>query len=248
MNDPGNRHTQPDLRLPAGDSASLSVLALFILFVVAIPKNNLPAVIAYGSLPVFAISAARLPLKLIFRRILDLLPFVLFMAAGNLYLDRQPSFNAGGILVTGGMISGSVIVAKSLVTLTALHVFSLCMPFHRFGSALRAFGVPAVFITQLQLVYRYSFLLAGEARSLQKARDLRSFGGKGKEPGTAAHMIGSLLVRTYVRAERIYMAMSARGFENSIPVAATPSFTARDGKTVAAALLCFIAIWILFVP
>ena len=248
MNHSGNRHSQPDVRLPAGDRAALSVLALFILFVVAVPKNNLPAVIAYGSLPAFAIFAARLPLKLVFWRILGLLPFVLFMAAGNLYFDREPAFNAGKILVTGGMVSGSVIVAKSLVTLTALHVFSLCMPFHRFGNALRAFGVPALFVTQLQLVYRYSFLLASEARSLQKARDLRSFGRKGKEPDTAAHLIGSLLVRTYARAERIYMAMSARGFENSMPAAETPSFTARDGKTVAVSSLCFIAIWFLFVP
>jgi cobalt/nickel transport system permease protein len=248
VNDSGNRHSQPDVRLPAGDRAALSVLALFILFVAAVPKNNLPAVIAYGSFPAFAIFAARLPLKLVFWRILALLPFVLFMAAGNLYFDREPAFNAGRILVTGGMISGSVIAVKSLVTLATLHVFSLCMPFHRFGSALRAFGVPAVFVTQLQLVYRYSFLLAGEARSLQKARDLRSFGGKGKELRTAASLIGSLLLRSSARADRIYMAMCSRGFENRMPVPVTEPFTARDAGVALLSVSGFVLIRILFVP
>jgi len=232
--------------LLAGDRSSLAVLVLFILFVVSVPKNNLPAVIVYGSFPLFFIISGGLPLRPIMKRMMLISPFLLFMAAGNIYFDRLPVFTAGSLPITGGMISGSVIVAKALVTLAAVLVFSICVPFHRFGNALRGFGVPEVFITQLQLVYRYSFLLAPEARSLQKARDLRSFGNRGKDLFTTAQLIGSLLVRTTARAERIYMAMTARGFRNNLSVEDNSPFTAKDGAVVATALFCLTAVWLLF--
>ncbi|MBM3163328.1 MAG: cobalt ECF transporter T component CbiQ [Chlorobi bacterium] len=234
--------------LPAGDRAALAILVLFTLFVVAVPGNNLPAVIAYGAFPLFVITSARIPLRLIMKRLLVLSPFVLFMAAGNLYFDRQPVFKTGYVLVTGGLVSAGVIAAKSFVTLSALLLFSHSVPFHRFGNALRAYGVPEMFATQLQLVYRYSFLLGDEARSLQKARDLRSFSGKGKDIRTTAQLIGSLLVRSTSRAERIFMAMSARGFGSSFPVRQKEPFTARDGILVAVAILGFCAVRIMFIP
>jgi len=232
--------------LPAGDRSSLAVLVLFILFVVSVQKNNLPAVIAYGSFPLFFLTSAGLPLRPIMKRLIRISPFLLFMAAGNIYFDRHPVFTYGSLAITGGMISGSVIVAKAVVTLAAVLSFSFCVPFHRFGNALRSFGVPEVFITQLQLVYRYSFLLAPEARSLQKARDLRSFGNRGKDLFTTAQLIGSLLVRTTARAERIYMAMTARGFRNNLSAEDNSPFTAKDGAVVATALLCFTGVWLLF--
>ncbi|MGB0131816.1 cobalt ECF transporter T component CbiQ [Chlorobium sp.] len=234
--------------LPAGDQASLGILALFIMFVVSVPKHNLPAVIAYGSFPVFFITAAGIPLRPIAKRLLRLSPFVLFMAAGNLYFDRTPFSAAGSFTITGGMVSGSVIVAKTFVALGAMHAFSLCTPFHRFGSALRSFGVPEVFVTQLQLVYRYSFLLVPEARSLRKARDLRSFGGRGNDLFSTAQLIGSLLLRTTSRAERIYMAMCARGFRHSLSMEQKKPFTATDTAAITAALICFAAVRVLFAP
>ena len=232
--------------LPAGDQAVLGILIMFIVFVVSVPKHNLPAVIAYGSFPLFFITAAGIPLRPIAKRLLRLSPFILFMAAGNLYFDRTPFSCAGSFTITGGMVSGSVIIAKTFVALGAMHAFSLCTPFHRFGNALRSFGVPDVFVTQLQLVYRYTFLLVPEARSLRKARDLRSFGGRGNDLFNAAQLIGSLLLRTTSRAERIYMAMCARGFRNSLSPEQKKPFTAKDMAAVTAALACFTAVKVLF--
>ena len=47
---------------------------------------------------------------------------------------------------------------------------------------------------------------------MAKARELRTFGSNGKGMKTFAAVIGSLLLRTWQRAERIHMAMLARGF------------------------------------
>ena len=247
MSEPKHHANRPEHALPAGDRASLGILAIFIIFVVAVPKNNLPAVIAYGAFPLFVITASGLSLLLIMKRLLVISPFVLFMAAGNLYFDRQPIFDAWNFAVTGGMISAGVITAKSFVTISALLVYSHSVPFHRFGNALRTCGVPELFATQLQLVYRYSFMLGDEARSLQKARDLRSFGHKGKDIRATAQLIGSLLVRSSLRAERIYMAMSARGFGNSLALQQKEPFTRHDALTVLLTTMYFLAVWIVFV-
>ena len=198
--------------LPVGDGSAIIILALYIIFVISVPKFDLAGVIAFAAFPLLLATASSITLTPILKRLVIISPFILFMAAGNLALDRVPMHEFAGFAITCGMISASVIVLKSVVTLFALLSLMAVMPFHRFGMALRSLRVPEAFVTQLLLVYRYSFLLAEEAEMMQKARDLRSFDGLGKGPLVTARLIGSLLIRTTARAERIYMAMSARGF------------------------------------
>lgn len=220
------RNDIPSRELPVGDGAAIIILALFILFVIAVPKFDLAGVIAFAAFPLLLATAAGIPLLPLLKRLVIVSPFILFMAAGNLALDRSTALTIAGFAITGGMISATVIVLKTLVTLVALLSLMAVMPFHRFGMALRSLRVPEVFVTQLLLVYRYSFLLAEEAGMMQKARDLRSFGKRGKGPLVTAKLIGSLLIRTTSRAERIYMAMSARGFQTALdsrpPIAIKP--------------------------
>ncbi|MGC8775394.1 MAG: energy-coupling factor transporter transmembrane component T [Chlorobaculum sp.] len=229
-------HAQPR-DLPVGDGAAIVILALFILFVISVPKFDLAGVIAFAAIPLLLTTASGIALMPVLKRLVIVSPFILFMAAGNLALDRSAALTVAGIAITGGMISASVIVLKTVVTLAALLSFMAVMPFHRFGMALRSLHVPEVFVTQLLLVYRYSFLLAEEAEMMQKARDLRSFGGRGKGPVVTAKLIGSLLIRTTARAQRIYMAMSARGFQTALdsrtPIAIKPGDLFAIAGTVA---------------
>jgi len=238
-------HTQ--LRpLPVGDGAAIVILAAFILFVISMPKFNLAGVIAFAALPLLFVTATGIPLLPLLKRLVIASPFILFMAAGNLAFNRAPALVVAGFAITGGMISASVIVLKTVVTLVALLSFMAVMPFHRFGMALRSLRVPEVFVTQLLLVYRYSFLLAEEAGMMQKARDLRSFGGRGKGPLVTARLIGSLLIRTTARAERIYMAMSARGFSTALGTRPRVSLKPGDLAAIAGATVLFALIRYLF--
>lgn len=232
--------------LPVGDAAAIMLLAMFILFVVSVPKFDIPGVIAFGAFPLLMVTATGIPLRPVARRLAVTSPFILFMAAGNLLLDRTAAGTIAGFTVTGGMASAAVIVLKALVTLAALLSFMALMPFHRFGTALRSLGVPEVFVTQLLLVYRYSFLLSEEAAMMQKARDLRAFNGRGKGPLVTAALIGSLLIRTTSRAGRIYMAMNARGFRTAL--SARPSIRMKPAEiaALAGAAMLFLAIRLTF--
>ncbi|NTU57536.1 MAG: cobalt ABC transporter [Chlorobiaceae bacterium] len=245
------RRHLPDLEtatcsLPVGDSMAIILLAMFVLFVLSVPKYDLAGVIAFAAVPSMLVTAARIPYAPIMKRLLVASPFILFMAAGNLMLDRAPLFRFAGVSVTGGMLSATVIVTKTIVTLSALLSLVTCIPFHRFGIALRSIGVPEVFVTQLLLVYRYSFLLSEEARMMQKARDLRSFGGKGKGAIVTARLIGSLLIRTTSRAERIYMAMCARGFTTLLHSRPAAPMTTRDMVALALSFAALIALRLTF--
>lgn len=235
-------HETRSLSLPVGDAAAIVILALFTVFVISIPKYGLAGVIAFAGFPLFMATAARIPLLPLFRRLALVTPFILFMAAGNLYLDRSPALCIGGFSITGGMTSASVIGIKSLVTLSSLLLLMEYMPFHRFGSALRTLRVPEVFVTQLLLVYRYSFLLSEEASMMQKARDLRSFRDRGRGPLVTAKLIGSLLIRTSSKAERVYMAMNARGFRTGLESGSVIQMKNSDRVAIALSGLLFLLV------
>lgn len=231
---------------PIEDRPVVLVLAMFVLFVLSVPKYNLPAVITYASFPVLLIIASKLPAMTLLKRLAIFSPFVFLMASANPFFDRQPFFQFSGITITGGMMSGMVIIAKTMVTMTAVLSISLCLPFYRLGKALRGLGVPEVFVTQLLLVYRYSFLLVEEAGAMQKARDMRAFGGKGKDLFTTAKLIGSLLIRTTSKAERIYMAMTARGFKSKPDETNNEPYRKNDIAVLIIAFLCFMAVRMVF--
>lgn len=232
--------------LAVGDRTALLLLLMFVLFVLSVPKYNIPGVLAFASLPVLFIMAARIPLTPILKRITIVSPLILFIVAGNLMLDRHPVFRIHGITITGGMVSSTVIAAKTVITLSSLLSLFSCIPFYRFGRALSSLGVPKVFVTQLLLVNRYSMMLSEEAEMMQKARALRSFGNRGKGPLMTARLVGSLLIRSTSRAERIYMAMSARGFRNGL--VSTPSMlpTGKELALLAGALAIFTSIRLVF--
>ena len=61
-----------------------------------------------------------------------------------------------------------------------------------------------------------------------QARRLRSFGRRGMGWRVYGQMLGQLLLRTFARAQRIYLAMKCRGFDGEIRVARRLHFGAAD--------------------
>ena len=82
-------------------------------------------------------------------------------------------------------------------------------------------------VTQLLLLYRYIFVLGDEARRMAQARRLRSFGRRGMGWRVYGQMLGQLLLRTFARAQRIYLAMKARGFDGNVRIARRLHFGAE---------------------
>ncbi len=84
-------------------------------------------------------------------------------------------------------------------------------------SGLQRLGVPRLLIIQLGFLYRYIFVLIDRAHRILRARAGRKLKNLGfnTELRTAASMLGSLFIRSIDSAERISIAMQARGFDGN---------------------------------
>lgn len=141
------------------------------------------------------------PIGFILKRLMLLEPFVLGVAV---LAFLQP--NGGDIVLR--------IVTKSTLCLLAVILLSNTTPFAEILEVLRRVYVPSLLVTVLALMYRYLFVLIDEAERMQRARRSRTFSTKRTQVWkTYAAMMGQMFVRSFERAERIYDAMSARGWK-----------------------------------
>lgn len=115
------------------------------------------------------------------------------------------------------------VMLKSWSSVTAAVLLTSTTPPLRLLDALRALRMPAILVAIVMLMYRYLFVLVGEAQRLMRARAARSAAIGPKSGGTlvwrakaAGGMAGSLFIRTLDRSDRIYMAMLARGYDGTL--------------------------------
>jgi cobalt/nickel transport system permease protein len=188
----------------------------FVVSVVSFHRYALAALVPYVFYPLFMVGAGRLPPRLFLRRLLVLSPFVVLIGAFNPLFDRTEIARLGGLSFTGGWVSFAAILVRYCLTVSAALVLVACTGFNSLCYGLERMGVPRVFVVQLLLLYRYLFVLTDEASRMARARALRSFGRRPMELRVFIPLTGALLVRAMDRAQRIYGAMLARGFDGTI--------------------------------
>ena len=141
-----------------------------------------------------------IPWRFLFGRLMVLEPFALGIAVMALFQEN-------------GVFVFLSILTKSTLCLFTVILLSNTAPSAEILLSLKRFGVPKLLITILALMYRYLFVLIDEAERLNRARSSRTFSSSPfRKWSTMASLIGQLFVRSTERAERIYSAMSARGW------------------------------------
>lgn len=205
---------------------------LFILTVVSFGKYEISMLVPFVIFPVYLITAGNIPPVYILKKIIFVSPFAVMIGIFNPVFDREIIMHLGGAGISGGWISFiSIIIKFSLTVSTALALIA-CTGFNNICFAISRLGAPKIFAVQLLFLYRYIFVLAEEAARMVRARNLRSFDGKGKGINTFSSMLGSLLLRTIDRAERIHLAMLCRGFDGNIRITKKYMFGFREFRFV----------------
>jgi len=192
--------------------AKVLVTLIFILSVISYNRYEVTALFPFFIFPVTIISLAGLPPLFILRKIALLCPFVLAVGIFNPVFDREILLQLGPLEISGGWISFASILTRSILTVGAAFVLVGVTGFTSVCQALERMGMPQLFAVQLLFLYRYIFVLTEESARASRARELRSCGKKGQGIGSFGSMVGHLLLRTWGRAERIHLAMLARGF------------------------------------
>ena len=167
------------------------------------------------------------------KKLLLVSPFAVMIGIFNPLIDRDILIGLGGIGISGGWVSFvSVLIRFTLTVGVALTLIAVT-GFNAVCMALDKLGTPRVFVVQLIFLYRYVFVLVGEAARMVRARSLRTFESGGSGIKTYGPLVGHLLLRTMDRAQRIYLAMCCRGFDGEIRILKSLRFGPREiGFTV----------------
>ena len=103
---------------------------------------------------------------------------------------------------------------KSNLCIITLILLGWTTPFYEIVRALARTGLPSEMVSTLTLMQRYGPVLIDESRRMQRARSSRTFrGGRFSTWAISGGIIAQLFIRTLNRAERIYLAMCARGWK-----------------------------------
>ena len=198
--------------------AKVVVTLVFMVCVASFDRYTVAPLVPFLLFPVALAARGGIPLRFLLRKILLALPFALLVGAWNPVLDRAPLVVLGPLTLSGGWVSFCSILLRALLTVAAALCLIAVTGFPAVCAALERLGMPRVFAVQLLFLHRYLFVLADEGGRMARARELRTVAGRGLGLASYGPLIGSLLLRTWERAERVHRAMLSRGFQGDFPV------------------------------
>ena len=198
--------------------AKLLTTLVFVVIVVSFGKYEISALIPFFIFPVVLCTLGNVPPTYLIKKLVIVSPFAIMLGIFNPLLDRGVLIHLAGIEISGGWVSFASILIRFVLTVGAALTLIAVTGFNAVCMALERLGAPKIFVVQLLFLHRYMFVLVDEAARIFRARSLRSFGNEGTGIKSYGSIIGQLLLRTMDRAQRIYLAMSCRGFEGQIHV------------------------------
>jgi cobalt/nickel transport system permease protein len=217
------------------------VLALCIVLAATLmPVGAWPAYILLFSLLLCVEMLSELGVRWVLKRSSLALPFVLaalpviFTTQGSVLLHIPVGFGELAVTLPGVERFASIAI-KSWLSVQAAVLLASTTQFPDLLVAMRALKVPRLLVVVFGLMWRYLFVLADEAVRLMRAREARSGQlavphAPGLKPGgsiawrarVTGGMAGNLFLRSFSRADRIYAAMMARGYDGEVRTLSLP--------------------------
>ena len=194
-----SRLSSPIHRIPL--SAKLMVTLLILVGIVMVPISVSSFFICAAVFLVAVALLSRIPLFFLVKRLLFLEIFVIGVALLSLL---QPD----------GFAVFTAVFSKSTLCLFTIVLFSSTTQFTLLLRSLRQWGTPDLMVTILALMYRYVFVMIDEMERMRRARSSRTFvQRRWMLWRSRSTIVAQLFIRSTERAERIYMAMCARGWK-----------------------------------
>lgn len=177
-----------------------------ILFIISTKASSGLSFALYAAILLALNLTAKLPLTAVIKRSLTILPFVVL---ATIFI---PLFKPGdGLMILWNCLIKAYLSVICMIILTATTKFSDLL------KALELLRFPVLFLMIVSFMYRYIFVIEDALMKMNQAREARSPAGRrwlGNK--VLANILGVLFIRTYEQAERVYLAMCARGFSGRI--------------------------------
>jgi len=186
-----------------------------IVCVLSVPVGSGSLFLAHFFVAAMLMGFSQVPLTYIMGRILIILPFIVLASLAVPWRGYQ------------GL---AILFARAILCLMLLILLTNTTRFVELLRGLRKLGCPRILVVNLSFLYRYFFVLTEEALRMKQARDCRRIGRAPfrEELRILSSMLGTLLIRSFERAERMHSAMLSRGYSGDFPVTEARTFTWRD--------------------
>ncbi len=202
--------------------ARAKTLALFAIVIICVttPPTAWFAFCVYAAMVLIIAAASRVPFRHLASRAMIVMPFILVVAIFVPFMNAKgPAVHWGWLTVSrNGLLVLWNVTIKSLIAVSCMILLTSTTRFPDLMRGFERLHVPSFFTTVSSFMYRYVFIIVDEAERMKRARDSRNYRGRWIWHATVVgHLVAALFLRSQERAERVYNAMCARGFDGTYP-------------------------------
>ena len=238
-----DRHAHVESSIQRWDPRFKFASILLLILSIALVKS-IPLVIVGLVISTALVLISRIPLGFIFQGlkwiVLFLLPF--FVILPLTYPGESSSTFLGMSFAHEGVRLSVLIVVKAIAIVLAAYAIFASTRFDINMIALQHLKCPPLIVQMMLFTYRFIFLFLSEMKRMDTAMKARGF-VKGPNLYTMKVMggfIGTLLIRSFERTERIYKAMLSKGYQGDFHTLV--EFDAGGKDIVKASMIIIIAV------
>ncbi len=131
--------------------------------------------------------------------------------------------------VESGIELGITVGIKITIGVLAMVILSSTTPFPRLLRGFELLRAPRLVVVIVSLMWRYLHVLGDQVSAMQTARAARGYsaGWFWQAASSTGPLIATLFVRSLERGERVYLAMTSRGYSGSMPATAVERLALR---------------------
>ena len=171
--------------------------------VLAVSTTAWPVHVACGAALLVIAALAHTPVHTLARRMRIVIPALLLVA---FFIP----FRGTEVFLTVG--------AKALIGTFSAVLLAATTPFPDVLHALERLRAPKLLVLIAAFMYRYLFVIVDEVHRMRAALASRGYAPRNAlQIGALGRVATALFLRTYERAERVHLAMLARGFDQNMP-------------------------------
>ena len=190
--------------------------------------------VSFSNIPLWFVLKRMRWVALFMLAVLVILPFT---------VHGKAIFTMGPFVVSReGSIKAGIIIIRAFSIVLLIFPMLATMKFVTFIETLGRYGVPDKLVQMIALTYRYIFVLLNEIKRTIRSVEARGY-WKRKNIAhlrTTGNMIGTLLVRSYERSEKVYGAMMSRGYSGRMKT--LKRFRMKTSDWLMAALVVLVAV------
>lgn len=181
---------------------------LYLVLVISFNPYNITGLMVFAFYPVILMALAEIPYKPLLKRLLVALPFSFFAGLSNIIFNQQLALMIGPMPVSYGVISFTSIMVKTIFTVMAVLILIATTSLPKISYQLLAIKVPKIIEEQIMLTYRYISVLLEQVSNMYTAYILRAPASKGIKNERHGHLCRAVVIKSFDRAESIYVAMN----------------------------------------